>query len=213
MNTITSYIGKLNKISWRQVIGLCCIVLVLGCVWLDTTHNKLADKMLRLHVLANSDSAQDQRLKLTVRDELLKTVQPWLDASADITGVKESLRAHLPELETMASAVIAQEGYDYPVRVTLEESFFPTRLYEGFALPAGEYEALRVQIGAAEGQNWWCVVFPPLCVAAGTQEIQTKATKAGLQEQEVFLILEDSRDYVIKFRAIEIWESLKHTFA
>lgn len=216
MKTISTYVKSFGAVSfwhrvpWRQITGLLCIFAVGLCFWLDMEQSQLADKMLRLHVLANSDSKEDQALKLKVRDELLVEVQPWLEQQADVMGVKEALQARIPEMTKMAKAVIAREGYSYPVHVELEETWFPTRTYEGFALPAGKYEALRIVIGEGNGKNWWCVVFPPLCLASSTETVTEEANKAGLDDQQVFLILEDEEQYVIKFRAIEMWENLKH---
>ncbi len=212
MKQLTAYLSKIKYFPWRPITGLLCILLVGLCFWLDQTQNDLADKMLRLHVLANSDTAEDQALKLQVRDGLLAQVQPWLEQEENIGGVKESLRSHVPELTAQAEQIVKAAGYDYPVRVAVEESWFPTRDYDGFALPAGHYEALRVLIGEGAGQNWWCVVFPPLCLSASTETITQNAEAAGLEDQEVFLILEDEEEYVIKFRAIELWEKLKHVF-
>lgn len=202
-----------SHLPWRQMTGLLCILVVGLCFWLDEQQNHLSDQLLRLHVLANSDSAEDQALKLRVRDELLVEVQPWLEGKTDVSGAKDSLRSHLPELDQFAEAAVQRAGYDYPVHVELEETWFPTRQYDGFALPAGQYEALRVLIGEGAGQNWWCVVFPPLCVASSTKTIPEVAQEAGIDEQEVFLILEEEQDYVIKFRAIELWEQLKHSLS
>lgn len=200
------------RVPWRQIVGVLCILAVGLCFWLDMEQSQLADKMLRLHVLANSDSKEDQALKLKVRDQLLVEVGPWLEQQKDVTGVKQSLTSHIPEMTKMAEAVIAKEGYSYPVHVELEETWFPTRTYEGFALPAGKYEALRVIIGEGAGKNWWCVVFPPLCLASSTETVTDEAKDAGLDDKQVFLILEDKDEYVIKFRAIEMWENLKHHF-
>lgn len=202
-----------RHLPWRQLTGLFCIFVVGLCFWLDEQQDHLSQQFLRLHVLANSDTSEDQALKLRVRDALLVEVAPWLAEVSDVEAVKTTLSAHLPALSACAAAEIQAAGYDYPVRVELQETWFPTREYEGFALPAGDYEALRVLIGEAAGQNWWCVVFPPLCVASSTQTVPEVARSAGVDEQEVFLILEEQDEYVIKFRAIEIWESLKHRFA
>ena len=140
------------------------LLLTSGAVALHT-QSELADKVVRLHVLANSDSEEDQALKLEVRDAVLAQASETLQG---ITGREEACRrltALLPELEKTAREVIAANGYAYGVRVELAETSFPTKTYDGFALPAGEYLALRVLIGEAAGQNWWCVVFPPLCTA------------------------------------------------
>ncbi len=200
----------IRRFPWQQASGLLCLSLVLLCFALDREQGALADKMLRLHVLAHSDSREDQSLKLRLRDEILVTVEPWLGGEQDAAAARQLLAARLPELQMEAQRFVREEGFDYPVTLKVEEAFFPTRHYEGFALPAGNYQSLRVIIGDGAGRNWWCVVFPPLCNAASTETLAKSAGRAGLTEQEVFLILEESDEYVIKFKLIELWEQLKH---
>ena len=171
----------------------------------------LAGKMVRLHVLANSDSQEDQALKLRVRDRVLAETETLLESSTDRNEAERRLTAALPELERLAAEEIAESGYDYTVSVRLEETAFPTRTYDGFTLPAGEYLALRVLIGAAEGQNWWCVVFPPLCAAA-SEDVAETALAAGLSEGQVGLITEENQGYELRLKSVELWEKLKARF-
>ena len=172
------------------------------------TQDDLADKVVRLHVLANSDSEEDQALKLRVRDVVLERATAILEQSADRREAESRLRGQLLELERVAAAEISAAGYRYPVTVELENTDFPTKEYDGFTLPAGEYLALRVIIGEGQGQNWWCVVFPPLCTAASA-EVPASALAAGFSEEEVSLITEENQGYVLKFKAVEWWETLK----
>ena len=111
--------------------------------------------------------------------------------------------------KAVSAAVVAGAGYDYPVTVSLEDCWFPTKVYDGFSLPAGNYRALRVVIGAGEGQNWWCVVFPPLCLGSVTETVEETAADAGLTEGQVSLITGEDEGYVVKFRAIELLEEFK----
>ena len=168
----------------------------------------LADRMVRLHVLANSDSEEDQTLKLQVRDSIIGYAEDILRSSHDREDAAKRLEQALPELESLAADTIAQNGYDYSVTAELTDTAFPTREYEDFTLPAGEYLALRVVIGAGEGHNWWCVVFPPLC-AQSTEDLSQTAMAAGLSDDDVGLITEEDQGYVLKFKSIELWESLK----
>ena len=172
------------------------------------TQEALAEKVVRLHVLANSDSEEDQALKLRVRDAVLEQATAILEQSADRREAESRLRGQLLELERIAAKEIAAEGYDYPVTVNLENTDFPTKEYDGFTLPAGEYLALRVIIGEGKGQNWWCVVFPPLCTAASA-DVPASALAVGFSEEEVSLITEENQGYVLKFKAVEWWETLK----
>lgn len=160
----------------------------------------LAGKLVRLHVVANSDSEQDQALKLQVRDAVL-------EASEGLEA--EDLEAALPRLQAAAQACLREQGSGDPVTVSLGEERFPTRLYDNFALPAGVYRSLRVTIGAGEGHNWWCVAFPSICFRATAAEVQDAAVSAGFTEEEVRLITGDGSGYVLKFKALELLERLK----
>lgn len=160
----------------------------------------LAGKLVRLHVVANSDSEQDQALKLQVRDAVL-------EASEGLEA--EDLEAALPRLQAAAQACLREQGSGDPVTVSLGEERFPTRLYDNFALPAGVYRSLRVTIGAGEGHNWWCVAFPSICFRATAAEVQDAAVSAGFTEEEVRLITGDGGGYVLKFKALELLERLK----
>ncbi len=197
---------KLRRLEIALLIGLAA-ALAWGA-WSLGTQQALADRVVRLHVLANSASQADQALKLTVRDRILEVAEPLLEAASDREEAKAALEAALPRLERTAEQTIAAAGYDYAVTASLEQTEFPTREYDGFALPAGEYLALRVVSGAGEGQIWWCVVFPPLGSAASA-DVPAVAVAAGLSEDQVSLITEDSQGYQLKFKAVELWSALR----
>jgi stage II sporulation protein R len=198
-----------RKLYIFEIALLFGIVLFLvSGVFALQTQDALAEKVVRLHVLANSDSQEDQALKLQVRNVVLAHAEQLLLQTSDRQEAESVLRGQLLELERLAGKTVAEAGYDYPVSVELADTEFPTRQYDGFTLPAGEYLALRVLIGAAEGQNWWCVVFPPLCTAASA-EIPAAALAAGLEQEEIRLITEDSTSYVLKFKVVEFWQGLR----
>ena len=203
---VKRYGYKLMFFEIALLIGLA-VFLTSGALALRT-QDELADKVVRLHVLANSDSEEDQALKLQVRDVVLERATAILEQSADRREAESRLRGELLELERVAAEEIAAEGYDYPVTVNLENTDFPTKEYDGFTLPAGEYLALRVIIGEGKGRNWWCVVFPPLCTSASA-DLPASALAAGFSEEEVSLITEENQGYVLKFKAVEWWETLK----
>ena len=188
------------------LIGLAAWLLT-GALALNN-QDRLAEKVVRLHVLANSDSPEDQALKLKVRDRVLEQAEAILKSSADRTEAEARIRGNILELEALANETVRENGYDYPVTAELADIQFPTREYEGFTLPAGEYLALRILIGEAAGQNWWCVVFPPLCTAAAA-EVPACALAAGLSEEQVRLITEEDRGYVLKFKTVELWQRLR----
>lgn len=164
----------------------------------------LSRKLIRLHVIANSDSEADQTLKLAVRDAVVAQATSLLEQAADREDAWRRLEASLPELEQTASHVC---GGRYPVRATLTTAEFPLKEYDGFALPAGRYPALRVIIGEGAGRNWWCVVYPPLCTAACT-DLEGAAIEAGLAQDEVQLIT-DQQGYTLRFRAVELWQQIR----
>lgn len=172
------------------------------------TQDELAEKVVRLHVLANSDSEEDQALKLQVRDAVLSRAEYLLEAASDRKEAEGILRGQLLEFESVARETIREAGYDYPVSVELMDTEFPTKRYTGFVLPAGEYLALRVLIGEAEGQNWWCVVYPPLC-AAVSMNVPVTALAIGFSEEEIGLITEENPRYELKFKTVELWETLR----
>lgn len=192
--------------GWELALLIALAALMLLGLWLEREQTQLSDNVLRLHVLANSDSAEDQALKLKVRDRILSEAERLLPEDAGLEEAEHILTENLELLARCGAQVVAQEGYDYPVTAEVCETWFPTKEYDGFSMPAGRYRALRVVIGEGEGQNWWCVVFPPLCLSAGVEQT---ARDAGLTEQQVSLLLGETEGYVIKFKALELWEQLK----
>lgn len=208
----TRHMQQVKRISRRlkrvEIVLMVAAALVLmsGALALQT-QDQLADKVVRLHVLANSDSEEDQALKLRVRDRVLERATELLEQSADRQEAEALLRGNLLELENLAAEEIAAAGYDYPVTAELTDTTFPTREYDGFTLPAGEYLALQIVIGEGAGQNWWCVVFPPLCTTASA-DVPASALAAGLTQEDVNLITEEP-GYVLKFKTVELWERLR----
>ena len=195
---------------WEWALLIAILVSFAWGTWADRTQQQLSDKVLRLHVLANSDSEADQALKRKVRDSVLETASAILADCPDRETAEQRLSAALSEIEDAARARIAAEGGEQTVTAELRPTVFPTREYEDFTLPAGEYLALRVVLGEGEGHNWWCVVFPPLC-AETTSSLSQTAMAAGLTEEEVALITE-SDGYQLKFKAVELWEKLMAYF-
>ncbi len=196
---------RLHRWELALLLGLCAALL--WGAWSAQQQQDLSRKMIRLHVIAHSDSAEDQALKLQVRDAVLDYATAVLQRSADMEEAQEELQSELPRIESIARAAVKAEGYDYGVTASLGQSEFPLKEYDGFSLPAGEYTALRLVIGEGEGQNWWCVVFPPLCTAAACEFDET-ALAAGLTEEDLSLITEEE-GYVLKFRTIELWQQLR----
>lgn len=155
----------------------------------------IAEQIIRLHVIANSDSEEDQALKLKVRDEILSGIQDSL-IYADTPAIAGKILKKEKELiSEIAAAKIRQEGYDYSVRVVLEERYFPAKSYGELTFPPGNYQALCIEIGAAAGKNWWCVLFPSLCFVDETNAVIPEESKARLQDSlspEAYESLENS---------------------
>ncbi len=174
---------------------------------------EIYDTVVRLHVLANSDSEADQSLKLKVRDCILQLVSPAVEDCRSQTEAIAAIGGIKDELEAAALAVIRNEGYDYTVAVELGEEQYPTRRYENCAFPAGEYVSLRILIGEGEGQNWWCCLFPPLCLSAATEEGDADNAEAfiavGLTDEQYKLITEsDAPKYRVRFKILEAFQKL-----
>ena len=206
MKTAEKTSKRLHIWEIALLIGMA-VFLISGAVSLQN-RDQLADKVVRLHILANSDSEEDQALKLRVRDRVLERATELLEQTGDRREAADVLQSHLPELERIAAEEISDCGYEYDVTAEVANTMFPTKEYDGFTLPAGEYLALRIIIGEGNGHNWWCVVFPPLCTAASSDVART-AMAAGLDEEEVALVTEENEGYVLKFKAMEWWEAIR----
>ena len=197
----------LRDFPWRRVLALFVACLVCTALWAEATQVRLASQVIRLHVLANSDSEEDQALKLEVRDRVLETTSALLAGETEPQAAAVLLNQHLDDIAQTAAQEISAQGHDDRVEVRLEQTWFPTRQYQGISLPAGNYLALRVLIGEAEGHNWWCVVFPNLCLPAVSERALEAST---LTPGQISLLQEEETSYVFRFKTLELWQSLKH---
>ena len=201
--------STLNKLQlWEAALFLAFGLTLTAGVWASASESALAGQVLRLHVVANSDSEQDQALKLLVRDAVLAQAGEILDGVSDRQSAEQVLIPHLDELVRSAAEALAAEGCGDAVTVVITDQWFPTKEYDGFALPAGQYRALRVTIGEGKGRNWWCVVFPPLCLGSVTEESVETVAGETLSDGQVALITGQDGGYVLKFRFIEWWNEL-----
>ena len=174
--------------------------------------SEIYDSVLRLHILANSDSEEDQELKLKVRDTILEHSSELFGDSQSIEDAALVINSNIDTITELARQVIIENGYDYPVSVTLTNERYPTRSYESLCFPSGEYLSLRVMIGDAEGQNWWCVLFPPLCLSAATEKktAEDAFIAVGLTGDQYRIITEsDNTKYTVRFKLLETIEGLK----
>ena len=158
----------------------------------------LREGLIRLHVVANSDSREDQQVKLQVRDAVLESIREALTDATEPEAARAYLRENLPKIQQAANNVLQALGREPDARVSLKEEVFDRRDYETFSLPAGIYESLRVEIGQAEGKNWWCVAFPSLCVPATTESFAEAAQAAGM-DPVLTGTLEGRGEYELRF--------------
>lgn len=174
----------------------------------------IANEIIRFHVLANSDSDEDQQLKLKVKGAVVEALAPILKDATSVAEARSLLNSNLDLIKSTALKTIQENGYSYPVSVTLEKTYFPLKIYGEFTFPPGTYEALRVQIGEAQGQNWWCVMFPQLCFIDSTYSIVDKESEKKLQrlltDEEYESLINKKTPVKVKFK---ILEQLKDLFS
>ena len=184
----------------KNCFTLLIITMLIGALPTEA-EGEIYEDTLRLHILANSDSKDDQALKIRVRDYILTEYGSRLRSGGSIDEAKEEISVILPEIEADVSKKIAEWGYKYTVRATLSEEWYETREYEDFTLPAGYYCSLRVIIGNGEGKNWWCVMYPPLCMEMACEDAPWDDGVINYTKEEFSLIT--SGKYNIKFKILE----------
>ncbi len=198
---------KTNTGLHNFIFIISCLLLLSFLIPLKSA-GELYDNTIRLHILAASDEEEDQKIKLEVRDKVLeyaKTVLPDAATSKEAFAILENA---LPEMERIAEKVLEDGEKQDEVNVTLTREIYPVRHYEGFSLPSGEYTSLRILIGEAKGQNWWCMVYPPLCLTAAVK-YSAELEKAGISENTAAMILTEERDKVqFKFFAVELFNKI-----
>ena len=182
------------------------IAIIFSITGFASTCEEIRGDVLRLHVIANSDSDEDQQLKLKVRDAVLKAGKNIFNGSVTKENAEEKIENEKEILIKAAKKVIKENGFDYDVDITVTDEYFNTRTYENVTLPAGKYKAVRVLIGESAGKNWWCVMFPPHCIPAAETNIDLY-----FSDKEVKLV-ETNPKYEVRFKIIEIYESIKNHF-
>jgi stage II sporulation protein R len=195
---------------WMRT-SILVIAAVLSCcgIWQcrqERMVEEIAGKVIRFHVLANSDAQADQDLKLKVRDAVGSFMQPKLSGVSDINASRQAVKENLSGIEETAQEVIAQEGYTYDVQASLTVTDFPEKTYGDYTFPAGKYEALEVVIGDGGGHNWWCVMYPNLCFFNSVYEVVDDEAKESLQRAltpEEYKSLMENKNYEVKFALVE----------
>ncbi len=195
---------KIKK--WEIALLISVSVLILSGFVINSEVEALSDKLIRIHVVANSDSEEDQALKLKVRDTVLELLAPVLESAESRSEAEQIIKESMAEITAAAENTIRENGFFYTAKGSLMTEHFPTVDYDTFSLPAGEYMSLRIIIGEGAGHNWWCVVFPSLCQTA----ISEAENDDMLTEQEAAFITGENSGYVIKFKIAEIIGKLKY---
>lgn len=194
-----------NKILTVELAVLTAFIItcVISTMSFASACEDIRNSVLRMHVVANSDSEEDQRLKLKVRDAVLEAGKEYFDNSESAAQAEEKLIPVKDELEKVAQKVVEENGYDYDVKVNIGNAYFPTKTYDGdVTLPAGEYEAVNVIIGSGQGHNWWCVMFPPMCLPAAESDTELDEV---LSERE-YEIIKSNPKFEPRFKIVEWYE-------
>ena len=196
------------------LIVLISFIILSAYSYASAINEDLSNNVFRLHVIANSDSREDQDLKYKARDKLIEYMKSLTTNINTKEEVIEIANNHISDFESIAKEVITENGFDYDVKVEIGNFSFPTKQYGDISFPAGFYDALKVEIGNAKGQNWWCVMFPPLCFVDVTSGIVPEESKENLQdnlgeeEYDIISNTEDSEIVNFKFKIVEFFENL-----
>ncbi|MBR3837939.1 MAG: stage II sporulation protein R [Clostridia bacterium] len=198
----------MKKEWYKALIFWGIAFMILFAIQPIASAENLYSSVIRIHVVANSDSPRDQAVKLAVRDGIVAYAK---ENFSEVTSKKEAevqIGSHLKEIEILAAEIVEKAGESLPVTAILENEVYPTREYEALALPAGEYLSLQIRIGDATGQNWWCVLFPPMCLnsAIGAEDA---LLDAGMEGENVRLITRDGESYRVRFKILELWQEAK----
>ena len=197
----------MKKTEKALLFGLILSILVGSFSAFASDCSAIRESVLRLHILANSDSDEDQALKLKVRDRILEETGDLFENASDLENAESSAANSLELVRSIAEDEVRKQGYDYPVRAELCNMFFKTRQYDDITMPAGRYDAVRITIGEAKGHNWWCVLYPPMCIPAAQpkQELGDVLTEDGME------VVTSKPKYEVRFACVELFERIKET--
>ena len=195
----------------RNVLFCLVLAATVWCAGLLADRQRLSEELIRLHVVAASDSAEDQKIKLQVRDAVLNGLQQSMRDITDVNAAKAYLQENLPKVTALANDALAAAGYDGEAVVTFCKETFDKRIYDTFTLPAGIYESLRIVIGNGEGKNWWCVVFPEFCIPAAGTQFEDVAAGAGFSDA-LTGALTGEEPYEVRFFLLDLLGKLENKF-
>lgn len=192
--------------TWEKSV---CLALILAILFTFTGFTaeceKIPDQLLRLHILANSDSQADQTLKLQVRDRILKESAGMLNGVKNRAEAEKVVAKRLPQIQKTAQAEVYRRGYRYPVKAQMTNMYFNTREYGSVTIPAGMYDALRITIGSGNGHNWWCVLFPALCLPAA----EAPSKLEDVLDKDEMHVVKGNDNYIVKFKSVEMYEQFR----
>ncbi len=194
------------KIFNISLIFALISAMFLGLADFNASCDELRNNVLRLHIIANSDSESDQQLKLKIRDEILSQSGEIFNNANCIEDAIFVARERIEEFCEIANKVIKENGFSYNASAFIGDSYFETRVYDGFTLPAGTYQSLIIKVGKAEGKNWWCVIFPEICLPSAQKGDLTDTVSVDSAE-----IAKSSNRYIMRFKAVEIYENIKNS--
>lgn len=195
------------------LIGMAITIFCAGFLGFEESYNDITETVFRIHILANSDSEADQQLKLKVRDAVLEETSCIFEGKSSAEESAEAAENNLDKIKLTAERIIRENGYDYPVKCEVTDMDFDNRVYDTITMPAGHYKALRITIGEAKGKNWWCVMFPPLCLPAVTDIDEALEECDGVFTVEELDMLQNPENYECRFYVLELIEKLKNLSA
>lgn len=193
------------KLIEKSLISGFLLALILALTGFANNCENLSTKVLRLHILANSDAAEDQALKLNVRDKIIEKSENFLNTATSKASAQILTAENLDNIREIAEQEVQTHGYSYPIKVQMTKMYFPTRNYGNTTLPAGHYDALRILIGEGKGKNWWCVIFPQMCLGSAKSNTAVDSVFSDSEKK----IINSSENYEIKFKVVEWFYALK----
>ena len=213
----------MKKIFSIFLVFIICIGILVGstnegCLeaqLVSLNYDEIKDKLIRFHVIANSDSDEDQAVKLLVRDKVIDYINIQLKDATEVDEARNILMDNIEEVNNIAINVLRENGFDYEAKTMISRENFPDKVYGDYLFPQGNYEAFRIIIGNGEGHNWWCVMFPPLCFVDMTSGIVPDESKENLEtalpSEEEYILISDNKtsDIKFKFKLVELFQNVK----
>lgn len=194
------------KIFMKVLVAVTVVAVMISLVPFESACSDLQNDVLRLHIRANSDSDEDQDLKLYVRDTIIDEISPLYDDVKTKSDAKRITQENLDYIRSVAQEAVFEKGYDYTVTAKINNEFFDTRYYSDFTMPSGYYDSLFIEIGEARGENWWCVMYPSLCVGAASK----KSMEENLSDNEYSVVTKDKFEF--RFRIVEYYRKFTSIF-